>query len=272
MAPPPLVVLHGGPSVPCNYLLPLVNVVTDRSIIFFDQLGCGRSSRLADLEAYSISLAVDDLEALFAKWKLSAYHFYGHSWGGILAFEYLKRTRDSNCYCVILAGAPTSIPLVEEESKRLLNELVEEGADDERLAMERFRYKHECQALPIPLSLLDAYAQAGKIWRGIDAIPDYVASLDVENIRLPYPAFVIRGQDDFVTRACIEDWSKLFENTQTMVLAGCSHHALLENEQLVGDVISSFLVDHDPRKGETESSTFSPSDRTAKGSDSNITV
>jgi pimeloyl-ACP methyl ester carboxylesterase len=63
---------------------------------------------------------------------------------------------------------------------------------------------------------------------------------------LPQPTFVIRGQDDFVTQACIDNWNKLFENTQTMVLAGCSHHALLENEQMVGDVISSFVVDHDP--------------------------
>jgi len=247
MTPPPLIVLHGGPSVPCNYLLPLVNVITDRSIIFYDQIGCGRSSRPADKEAYSISLAVDDLEALLAKWNLSAYHLYGHSWGGILAFEYLKRTRDSKCCSVILASAPTSVALVEVESKRLLDKLVEQGDDDKRQAMERFRYKHECQALPIPLNLLDAYAQAGKVWRGIEAIPGYVASLDDQDAPLlPQPTFVIRGQDDFVTQACIDNWNKLFENTQTMVLAGCSHHALLENEQMVGDVISSFVVDHDP--------------------------
>lgn len=253
MSPPPLVVLHGGPGVPANYLLPLVNVVTDRAIIFFDQLGCGRSSRPEDPEAYSISLAVDDLLALFSQWKLSAYHLYGHSWGGILAFEYLKRTRDSRCCSVILASAPTSVTLVEAESKNLLQNLVEDGDDDERQAMERFRCKHECRALPIPLSLLDAYAQAGKIWRGIEAIPGYVASLDEDDeTPLPNPAFVIRGQDDFVTQKCMEDWSKLFENTQTMVLAGCSHHALLENEQLYGDVISSFLVDRDPPKEEKE--------------------
>jgi len=246
MSPPPLVVLHGGPSIPSNYLLPIVNVVTDRAVIFFDQIGCGRSSRPEDEEAYSISLSVDDLQALLNKWKLSQYHLYGHSWGGILAFEYLKRTRDSKCCSVIIASAPTSVALVEAESDRLLQKLVKEEDDDERKAMERFRSKHECQALPIPLSLMDAYAQAGKTWRGIEAIPGYLAVLDEGESPLPQPAFLIRGQDDFVTRACMKDWSNMFENTQTMVLAGCSHHALLENEQLYGDVISSFLIDHDP--------------------------
>ena len=42
---PPLVVLHGGPSIPSNYLLPIVNGVTDRTVIFYDQFGCGKSSR-----------------------------------------------------------------------------------------------------------------------------------------------------------------------------------------------------------------------------------
>jgi pimeloyl-ACP methyl ester carboxylesterase len=179
------------------------------------------------------------------KWKLKQYHLFGHSWGGILGFEYLKRTRDPNCLSVIISSAPTSVALIEVESQRLLKILVKEGDDNKRQALERFRSKHECQALPIPLSLLDAYAQAGKKWRGIQAIPGYVASLEQEEDRLSQPAFLLRGQDDFVTQVCMVDWSKLFSDTQTMVLAGCSHHALLENEQLYGDVVSSFLLDHD---------------------------
>jgi len=39
----PILVLHGGPSVPSDYLFPLVNAVPYRSIIFYDQLGCGQS-------------------------------------------------------------------------------------------------------------------------------------------------------------------------------------------------------------------------------------
>jgi pimeloyl-ACP methyl ester carboxylesterase len=39
----PILVLHGGPSVPSDFLFPLVNVVPYRSIVFYDQLGCGKS-------------------------------------------------------------------------------------------------------------------------------------------------------------------------------------------------------------------------------------
>jgi pimeloyl-ACP methyl ester carboxylesterase len=244
MKPPPLIVLHGGPSVPSHYLLPLVNVVTDRAVVFYDQLGCGRSSRPQDKDAYSIPLAVDDLSLLIKEWNLSSYHLYGHSFGGILAFEYLKRTRDANCRSVILSSVPTSIPQLEAESQRLLHEISEDFDGDKRQALERFRQLHECQAVPIPLSLLDAYAQAGSTWRGTQAIPDYTALVET-NCKLEQPAFLLRGQDDFVTQPCMQDWDKCFKKTQTMVLAGCSHHGLLENEQLYGDVISSFLTDND---------------------------
>ena len=44
----PLVVLHGGPGIPSNYIYPLVDVLPIRSIVFFDQLGCGRSDSPKD--------------------------------------------------------------------------------------------------------------------------------------------------------------------------------------------------------------------------------
>ena len=44
----PIVVIHGGPGIPSNYMYPLANVVTSRPIVFFDQLGCGQSDAPTD--------------------------------------------------------------------------------------------------------------------------------------------------------------------------------------------------------------------------------
>ena len=42
---PPLLVLHGGPGVPHDYLLPLGALArAGRSVVFYDQLGCGGSA------------------------------------------------------------------------------------------------------------------------------------------------------------------------------------------------------------------------------------
>ena len=47
----PIVVLHGGPSVPSDYLYPLVDFVPYRCMVFYDQVGCGRSSQPKDVNA-----------------------------------------------------------------------------------------------------------------------------------------------------------------------------------------------------------------------------
>jgi proline iminopeptidase len=214
---------------------------------------------------------VDDLELLLKKLNVRLFHLYGQSYGGILAFEYCKRVAerkgDTNneeeccCLSVILSSTPTSVALVETEVHRLLDELKkdddetttttneEEGTEEEdtKALWERFRIQHQVQTPEMPLPLVDAYAQAGTIWRGTAAIPDYVASPPTENAaRLP-SAMILRGQHDFVTATCTQDWGSAFHHkfVRQVVLAGCAHHGLLEQPRLYGDTVDSFFSEYD---------------------------
>ena len=47
----PILVLHGGPSVPADYLYPLVDFVPYRAMVYYDQVGCGRSTQPKDVNA-----------------------------------------------------------------------------------------------------------------------------------------------------------------------------------------------------------------------------
>ncbi|MCX5947979.1 MAG: hypothetical protein NTY67_07295 [Cyanobacteria bacterium] len=62
---------HDEPGVPSDYLFPLSGQLP-HPVLFFDQLGCGRSERSSpEVEEYSIAASVHDLvevvEALVAK-------------------------------------------------------------------------------------------------------------------------------------------------------------------------------------------------------------
>lgn len=94
----PVIVIHGGPGLPSNYLYPMKDLVQNRSLVFYDQLGCGKSDEPKDLSYYSIDESVDDLVELLRVLNLPQFHLYGHSYGGILAFEYVKRV--SELYCL----------------------------------------------------------------------------------------------------------------------------------------------------------------------------
>ena len=121
----PLLVCHGGPGVPSDDLFPLARHLP-RPVIFFDQLGCGRSDRPSpDVEEYSIAASVRDLveliEALVANGLIPvqegrpAYHLYGQSFGGILAFEALSSGLGLPLpRSLTLSNVPSSVPMSAE--------------------------------------------------------------------------------------------------------------------------------------------------------------
>ena len=239
---PPLIVIHGGPSIPSNYLLPLVNGIVDRSIVVYDQYGCGRSSRPREKDStFSIPQAVRHLQYLIHhQLKVSTYHLYGHSFGGILAFEYFKRFQsqsNSHCCSLTLASTPTSVRLMQQEMQRLYTELQstrsgaadsskhehvdsnsrDHGAEEEeeeeeenngkpnpnqpnRRLRDLFSKTHECRLDHIPLALQDAFAQAG---------PTHWRGLPaVEN----YQATLLQSDDD--------DSPRKIETPPTLLLLG----------------------------------------------------
>lgn len=247
----PIIVLHGGPSVPSDYLYPLEQHVPYRSIVFFDQIGCGRSTEPSDPSSYSIDFALDDLEALVKKIGARRFHLYGQSFGGILAFEYMKRQveaknteRDEGCLSAILSSAPPNVEQVEGEANRLISEM---GEIEEADVAERFRLAHQCRTPEKPQALVDAYAHAGKVWRGTTAIADYKAQPpSAEAARMP-STMVMRGEHDFVTEACVLGWKDVFNHkfVRFKTLEGCSHHGLLENGELYGEMVDSYFSEYD---------------------------
>ncbi len=87
----PLLVLHGGPGFPHDYLTTLDRLADQREVIFYDQLGCGRSTTQHPPDEWSISLFVEELANLRFQLDLECVHLFGHSWGGWLALEYALR-------------------------------------------------------------------------------------------------------------------------------------------------------------------------------------
>jgi len=252
----PILVLHGGPGVPSDYLLPLKDVVPYRSIVFYDQLGCGTSPGPEYKDAYSIESSLDDLDALVKNVGLRSFHLYGQSFGGILAFEYLKRIAernvddngDSRCLSVILSSSPCDVEQVETVAESLIGELMAKD-DDASTIMERFRISHQCQSEERPKALSDAYAHAGQpgVWRGTDSIKGWKAIKPKEGSQRMPSCMVMRGEHDFVTSECVEGWKEAFNHkfVRMKVLDGCSHHGLLENGLNYGDIVDSFFSEYD---------------------------
>jgi proline iminopeptidase len=115
----PVILLHGGPGYTAHYLQPLTSLSDDRPVILYDQLGSGRSDRSTDTTLFQTSRYVRELDSLRRTLHLDRVHLYGHSWGAMLALEYLA-TNPKGIASVTLASPVITTASWAADGKALL--------------------------------------------------------------------------------------------------------------------------------------------------------
>jgi proline iminopeptidase len=105
--PTTVVVLHGGPGFAHSYLLPEWKRVIDstRRVVFYDQRGCGKSTRRGP---YTWQQHVEDLDRLIRESEPATggpVILAGSSWGSWLALLYTKR-HPERITALVLSGVP----------------------------------------------------------------------------------------------------------------------------------------------------------------------
>lgn len=119
----PLLVLHGGPGVPHDYLEVLAKLAENIPIIFYDQLGCGHSKVLnPDQKLWKLKRYLIELEILIDHFNLDKVFLFGHSWGGALALEYTLK-HPKKVTRLILASPLLSSKLWIADTRRLITQL-----------------------------------------------------------------------------------------------------------------------------------------------------
>ena len=124
-----------------------------------------------------------------------------------------------------------------------------DGKDDisEEEVNELFRVTHQCRLEVMPKILAEAYENTGTVWRGTDAISDYIAEPPPENASRMPSTLVMRGEYDFVSDDQIQAWKENFNTpfVRYKTLEGCSHHAMLEKGEMYGEIVDSYFGEYD---------------------------
>ncbi len=121
----PLLLLHGGPGSTHNTLEVLDDIAakTGRTLVYYDQIGCGLSSIPDDHpELYSKETWCQELEELRHYLNLTEIHLLGHSWGGMLAITYLSDCNPKGLKSVVLSSTLPSVSLWAREAHRLIKD------------------------------------------------------------------------------------------------------------------------------------------------------
>lgn len=152
-----------------DYLIPVSDLQNTRPVIFYDQLGNNRSTHLPDKPKsfWTIDLFIDELVNLVDYFGISSrYDILGHSWGGMLASEFVIRRQPTGLRKLVIADSLCAMDLWNKSNKIFKEELPEEVQEDLKLGFkDKVRYRkaleihysrHGCTLNPPPKEIASA--------------------------------------------------------------------------------------------------------------------
>jgi proline-specific peptidase len=261
----PVLTLHGGPGATHDYLesLQLLAEEHGRQVVFYDQLGCGRSDR-GDESLWTVETYVDEVGAVREELGLDELHLFGNSWGGMLAMEYAL-TRPSGLASLVIASSPSSMRQWVEETARLRAQLPDEvravldeheaaGTTDSpeyAAACEVFYRRHVCRLEEWPdfvkrsMQFLDQHGEVYRFMNGpsefhvVGTLRDWDVTSRLHEIGTP--ALVVSGEHDEATPLINRTVSEALGRADSMIVPGLSHMAHAEDPAGYCRILDAFM-------------------------------
>lgn len=245
----PLLVVHGGPGAPHDYLENLGLLADERPVIFYDQLGCGRSERPDDPALWRIDRFIGELAAVRQSLGLSRINLLGQSWGAMLALEYLLGGA-SGVERLVLSAPLVSSRLWMRDQRALLEKMSPEicaaviaaeaqGDFDTTAyqdAMMAYYKRHLCRLDPWPDSLKRTFEGLGmQVYLTMWGPSEFTCSGTLQTAdlthRLPeirIPVLFTCGRHDEATPDMVACFSRLTPSARMQVFEDASHQHPLE--------------------------------------------
>lgn len=261
----PLIVLHGGPGLSQDYLLPqLYKLAENNLVIFYDQRGSGRSLETKlDSEHINIDQFVEDLETLRTSLGIDKFILMGHSWGGLLAMQYAVDHQENLTGLVLLDSAPADYkgqkafidefglktkdihtdikPLFSYEDFKELN--ATQISDLYRKLFSVYFYNPK-EVKDLSLNFSVASAQSGfKVMEEMSKTYWLQPNVNLfPNLsKLTVPTFILHGKQDIVPVWTAQEIKDAIPDAEIVILDRCNHFPYIEQPSQFFCELNNFL-------------------------------
>jgi len=259
----PLLILHGGPGAPHDYLEPLEALADQRPVIFYDQLGCGNSDKPENPSLWTIDRYVNELERIRDALRLDKVHILGQSWGSMLATDYMLSRRPEGVLSLVFSGPCLSasrfvadqkawLAKMPVDTQRVIAEKEASGDFDSaeyQEAMTAYYNRHVCRLYPWPDCLNRALEKFGKsvylhMWGPSEftvtgTLKDYERAERLKEISPPI--LFTCGRYDEATPETTAYYQSMAPGSTLVVFEDASHEHHLEKPKEYLETIRLFL-------------------------------
>ncbi|MGW4339224.1 proline iminopeptidase-family hydrolase [Rhodococcus koreensis] len=260
----PLLVVHGGPGAGSRYLRRLTGLAATRELVFYDQLGSGRSTTIDGDPAWNIERSVSEIKHLRDFLGLTTIDIFGHSFGSWLTVEYLS-TQAPGVRSVILANGAASaadfssgvaqcVTQLSAKSRQTLARYANNPWSRDREyveALAEFYVNHIVATHDQALKLLDIQ----------QASPEYRAMMGPHELCLTgnllgwdrrgglgtidVPTLVLAGRRDHNTPECAKVLADGIANSEFVVFEDSAHSPFDEERERFLAIVEKFLREID---------------------------
>lgn len=251
----PALVLHGGPGGNHHNLVAFQALADERPVIFYDQLGCGKSDRPDNPSLWIAERYFDEVRAVRDGLGLKKYHLIGHSWGTILAVGFADKHPDG-ILSISLHSPVLSFPYyINHVAPKLkqglscLNGKAGQVIDDYELrgvgtesdydqACMEFTKRHVIHTWPLPEAMKRLIAARNAVIHDVMIasgselnVPGNLKTVDVTSqlSKLDLPVLITCGSGDVCTPAYTKWQSGFADDSQFYIIQGSAHMTPLDN-------------------------------------------
>ena len=258
----PLLLLHGGPGAPGYYLRPLERIAADRPVIFYDQLGAGRSPAPADRSLWTVKRFVKELAQVRAALGLDEVHILGHSWGSMLAMEYML-TEPEGVKSLVFASPALNVTRWAEDARELMKAL----PDETRSVIEHHESEGTTDAPEYQKAVMDYYrlylsrsdpwsphlmatfeAFNTELYGYMWGPSEFTATGTLKNYnrepdlpRLDLPVLFTTGRHDEATPETVEHFRSLVPGAEMRIFEESAHLTMLDEPDAYTQAVRDFL-------------------------------
>jgi len=259
----PILILHGGPGLPSYYLKPLEALSSNRQVIFYDQLGCGRSDRITDTSMMTIDHFVEELNQVVKHFGLDSYYLYGHSWGTMLGTDFYLQ-HPQGIKALILNSPSLSIPMWIKDADTLIatlpdsiqlairkNEMNKTYATPEYQAALGVFYQHfVARKLPWSIDIDSTFAQMGtNIYEFMGGPSEFTITGMLKNYdrtdrlkEIKIPTLFITGEFDEARPSTVKYYQSLVPGSQFVIIGGAAHLTMHDKPYETNKAIVDFIA------------------------------
>lgn len=258
----PLLLLHGGPGVPSYYLNPIAELGKDRPVIFFDQLGCGRSGRITDTALMTVDNYVEEVKALRDSLGLKDYYLYGQSWGTMLGTDFYL-AHPEGIKALILSSSALSIPKWMEDAQKQIATLPDSiqqiikvneagktyDSPDYQRAMKVYYEKYVARKVPWSADVDSAFSQIGtNVYMYMEGPSEFTITGTLKTYdrtpdlgKLKLPVLYIVGDNDEANPETSRYYQSLTPGSRLAVIKNAGHLTMQDNAGQHNQVLAAFL-------------------------------